>query len=184
MNKYENRPAARALASRGYLGYLWLGIKGTTVYAIYDKIVFAARKYALLSRIIKISASVVSFVNTSATLIVVFGVLAVLTPALMAVGAIFLASRAVSYRRLDKYFGSVNTPVYAFAFCETSRVASFTAAEISERGKVVFITSSLSKIGYSGAALRRDGTLLVHVGYYFRMKKILEKNEVKIYFIM
>ena len=183
LSRNEKLPSERALASRGYLGYLWLGIKGTTVYSIYKKIASAVRKYALLSRIFKVVAAVISFVRASAALILIFGVLAVLTPALIAAGAIFLASSAVGRRRLDRYFGRARGEVYVFAFCGAGRVASGTAKELSERGCAVFITSSLRECGFSCAKRRADGAMNVHVSYFFRMKKILEKNGVKIYYI-
>ena len=132
---------------------------------------------------LKVVAAAISFVRASAALVVIFGVLAVLTPALTVIGAIFLVSSAVSCRRFDRYFGHIGGNVYAFAFCENSRVAHITAKELSERGSAVFITSSLSECGFSCAKRRADGATAVHVSYFFRMKKILEKNGVKIYYI-
>ena len=178
----KSRLYERALEARGYFGYLWLTIKGTTLYSVYGKIASAARKYTFLSRMIKIAVAVISAVKTSAVFLVLFGVLSALIPAMLIHAAVFLVFGAISFRRLDKMTKKIARDVYFFAG-ENGRVTNATAAALKERGQVMFLTTSLIGCGFSGARARRDGTLLVYVGYYFRMKKLLEENGVKIYFI-
>lgn len=182
MNFPENRLVDRALSARGYFGYLWLTVKGTTVYSVYGKIAAAARKYAFLSRVIKIAVAVVSAVKTSAALIFVLGVLSALVPAIVIHAAVFFLVGAISFRRLDEETEKIKGTVFIFAG-DARRVTRATAREISERGEVMFLTPSFIGCGFSGAKKRSDGATNVHVGYYFRMKKILLKNGVKIYFI-
>lgn len=182
MNFPDDRLARRALSARGYFGYLWLTVKGTTVYSVYGKIAAAVRKYTFLSRIVKIAVAVAAAVKTSAALIFVFGVLSALVPAMLIHAAVFFLVGATSFRRLDKETEKIKGTVYIFA-CDARRVTRSTAAALSERGRVAFLSPSLLGCGFRGAKEDPDGTVRVYVGYYFRMKKILENNGVKIYFI-
>ena len=178
----ENRLGERAHAARGYFGYLWQIIKGTTVYSIYGKIASAVRKYTVLSRMIKAAVAAVSAIKTSAALIFVFGVLSALLPAAVIYAAVFFALSAASFRRIDKQVSVISGAVYIFAG-GSGRISVSTAAVLSERGLIAVLTPSFVRCGFRGAKRQADGTLYVHIGYYYRMKKILEKNGIKIYFI-
>jgi len=175
--------AGRILRSGGYLGYLWLTVKSTTVYKVYDKVFFAVRKYMLASSIFKIVIAVLSFLKTSAAFIIIFGILAVLAPAILIFGTLMFVISMFSYTKLDRATANISSNVYAFAPHGRTPLMDDTAAEVAAHGKVVNITTSFSKCAFSGAKRRADGTLDVHVSYFFRMKKILEKNGIKIYFI-
>lgn len=182
MNFPENSLAERALSARGYFGYLWLTIKGTTVYSVYGKIASVARKYAILSKVIRVAAAVASAVKASAALLFVFGVLSALLPAMLIHAVVFIIVGVASFRRADEKIGRITGSVYIFAE-KNGRVSSATANCLAGRGKVICLTRSICKCGFSGAKEMRDGSVSVHIGYYFRMKKILVKNGAKIYFI-
>ena len=188
VERQNNTPRASAAARRilrsgGYFGYLWLTVKSTTVYQVYDKVFFAARKYMLASSLFKIAIAVLSFLKTSAAFIIIVGILAVLAPAILIFGTLMFVISMFSYKKLDGMTAKLDTNVYAFAPEKLSPVMRATKAEVAERGQVINITTSFSKCAFSGAKMRGDGTLDVHVSYFFRMRKILDKKGIKIYFI-
>lgn len=181
--EYPSAPE-RVAASKGYFGYLMITAKSTAAYGIMKRISAALKKYTALSRIIKTVAAVVTFLQTSAAAVVFLGVMAIFLPAAGIVGALLFVISLFSYGRVDKKMKTVEGDAYVFAFTKQTGIIGATAGELLRRGAVFYLTSSFSLCGFSGARARRDGTFYLHVGYFFRMKRLFEKNGVKIYFIV
>ena len=175
--------AQRVLSSRGYFGYLLLTAKSITKNGAFKSIAAALKKYTAFSRAIRTAASVISFLRASAAAVVIFSVSAILFPAAAMIFAVFFAATLVSFGKTDREMKRFCGNVFVFASKETV-VVSDTAKTLGERGAVIYLTPSFSKCSFSGARRRSDGSFYVHVGYFFRMKRLLENGGVKIYFIV
>lgn len=167
--------------SRSYIGYLLLMIKSTTAYGIYDRAFFAVRKYMLASKIFGVFVTVISFLQTSAVLLIIFGALSALLPAVMIMGILFFLVSMLSYGRIDKIMENITGTSYVFS-CARQYALFFTAREML-CGTAFFLTPSFSKCGFAGAKRISDGAFLVHFSYWFRLEKILERSGGRIYFI-
>lgn len=173
-------PAARrVLMAKGYFGYLVLSVKNALSHGALSRARSAIKKYSALSRAVKAVSSVVSFVRASAAAIVILGVAAVLLPAALIYGATLLAARLLSFGRPGKTAETIRSKAYVFAFAERRPIVLRTAYELSSFGQVIFLTPLLQR----RVSNLPGGAICVDVSCFFRLKRILERNGVKIYYI-
>ena len=162
----------------GYVDFIKKAVFSSDGKSPIRRIASVVGKFSGISRTARTVFRIVAFLRTGAAAVLTVGIFAVLLPAaaiFFGTASIFFAvSSFASYRRVKKMTGCV----YIAAYNVRSRVCAFTEKELYRRGAIVFLTPFLP------GGMRTDGgRLCVGIRYFFKMKKILEKNGVSIYFI-
>ena len=174
------RKKMRLQSASGFWAYNLLRIKSTAAYAIYDKAMFALRKYVFASNLILIAKYIIAIVHGSVALVVAAGVLAVTLPVLglMALSAFLVA--LILQRRWNTFFRGYlsGKRVYLFFHIRRGRSEKYyldMAKALGENAVILVVSDSLFTVkdvcvshSHSG-----DNIYYIYSGYYFILKKLL-----------
>gem|GEM_PF-1689829 len=169
---------ARALeGSGGYFDFVRKTIKNSSGGTKMGKMLAALKKYAAVSRALKIITRAISFLRTGASLLLVAGVLAVLLPAAAIFFGASLFVGSITLLLLKKRVKNVRGAVFFLAYTERTRIRIATERELLHLGTPIRIVP-FSRARYGG-----DKIMTVGIFHFFAVKKALEKNGADIYFI-
>ena len=180
------RKKMRLQSASGFWAYNLLRIKSTAAYAIYDKAMFALRKYVFASNLILIAKYIIAIVHGSVALVVAAGVLAVTLPVLglMALSAFLVA--LILQRRWNTFFRGYlsGKRVYLFFHIRRGRSEKYyldMAKALGENAVILVVSDSLFTVkdvcvshSHSG-----DNIYYIYSGYYFILKKLLRSPDIE-----
>lgn len=180
------RKKMRLQSASGFWAYNLLRIKSTAAYAIYDKAMFALRKYVFASNLILIAKYIIAIVHGSVALVVAAGVLAVTLPVLglMALSAFLVA--LILQRRWNTFFRGYlsGKRVYLFFHIRRGRSEKYyldMAKALGENAVILVVSDSLFTVkdvcvshSHSG-----DNIYYIYSGYYFMLKKLLRSPDIE-----
>lgn len=180
------RKKMRLQSASGFWAYNLLRIKSTAAYAIYDKAMFALRKYVFASNLILIAKYIIAIVHGSVALVVAAGVLAVTLPVLglMALSAFLVA--LILQRRWNTFFRGYlsGKRVYLFFHIRRGRSEKYyldMAKALGENAVILVVSDSLFTVkdvcvshSHSG-----DNIYYIYSGYYFILKKLLRSHDIE-----
>ena len=180
------RKKMRLQSASGFWAYNLLRIKSTAAYAIYDKAMFALRKYVFASNLILIAKYIIAIVHGSVALVVAAGVLAVTLPVLglMALSAFLVA--LILQRRWNTFFRGYlsGTRVYLFFHIRRGRSEKYyldMAKALGENAVILVVSDSLFTVkdvcvshSHSG-----DNIYYIYSGYYFILKKLMRSPDIE-----
>ena len=180
------RKKMRLQSASGFWAYNLLRIKSTAAYAIYDKAMFALRKYVFASNLILIAKYIIAIVHGSVALVVAAGVLAVTLPVLglMALSAFLVA--LILQRRWNTFFRGYlsGKRVYLFFHIRRGRSEKYyldMAKALGENAVILVVSDSLFTVkdvcvshSHSG-----DNIYYIYSGYYFILKKLMRSPDIE-----
>lgn len=180
------RKKMRLQSASGFWAYNLLRIKSTAAYAIYDRAMFALRKYVFASNLILIAKYIIAIVHGSVALVVAAGVLAVTLPVLglMALSAFLVA--LILQRRWNTFFRGYlsGKRVYLFFHIRRGRSEKYyldMAKALGENAVILVVSDSLFTVkdvcvshSHSG-----DNIYYIYSGYYFMLKKLLRSPDIE-----
>lgn len=180
------RKKMRLQSASGFWAYNLLRIKSTAAYAIYDRAMFALRKYVFASNLILIAKYIIAIVHGSVALVVAAGVLAVTLPVLglMALSAFLVA--LILQRRWNTFFRGYlsGKRVYLFFHIRRGRSEKYyldMAKALGENAVILVVSDSLFTVkdvcvshSHSG-----DNIYYIYSGYYFILKKLLRSHDIE-----
>lgn len=180
------RKKMRLQSASGFWAYNLLRIKSTAAYAIYDRAMFALRKYVFASNLILIAKYIIAIVHGSVALVVAAGVLAVTLPVLglMALSAFLVA--LILQRRWNTFFRGYlsGKRVYLFFHIRRGRSEKYyldMAKALGENAVILVVSDSLFTVkdvcvshSHSG-----DNIYYIYSGYYFILKKLLRSPDIE-----
>ena len=180
------RKKMRLQSASGFWAYNLLRIKSTAAYAIYDRAMFALRKYVFASNLILIAKYIIAIVHGSVALVVAAGVLAVTLPVLglMALSAFLVA--LILQRRWNTFFRGYlsGKRVYLFFHIRRGRSEKYyldMAKALGENAVILVVSDSLFTVkdvcvshSHSG-----DNIYYIYSGYYFMLKKLLRSLDIE-----
>lgn len=180
------RKKMRLQSASGFWAYNLLRIKSTAAYAIYDKAMFALRKYVFASNLILIAKYIIAIVHGSVALVVAAGVLAVTLPVLglMALSAFLVA--LILQRRWNTFFRGYlsGKRVYLFFHIRRGRSEKYyldMAKALGENAVILVVSDSLFTVkdvcvshSHSG-----DNIYYIYSGYYFMLKKLMRSPDIE-----
>lgn len=180
------RKKMRLQSASGFWAYNLLRIKSTAAYAIYDRAMFALRKYVFASNLILIAKYIIAIVHGSVALVVAAGVLAVTLPVLglMALSAFLVA--LILQRRWNTFFRGYlsGKRVYLFFHIRRGRSEKYyldMAKALGENAVILVVSDSLFTVkdvcvshSHSG-----DNIYYIYSGYYFMLKKLMRSPDIE-----
>ncbi len=180
------RKKMRLQSASGFWAYNLLRIKSTAAYAIYDRAMFALRKYVFASNLILIAKYIIAIVHGSVALVVAAGVLAVTLPVLglMALSAFLVA--LILQRRWNTFFRGYlsGKRVYLFFHIRRGRSEKYyldMAKALGENAVILVVSDSLFTVkdvcvshSHSG-----DNIYYIYSGYYFILKKLMRSPDIE-----
>lgn len=180
------RKKMRLQSASGFWAYNLLRIKSTAAYAIYDRAMFALRKYVFASNLILIAKYIIAIVHGSVALVVAAGVLAVTLPVLglMALSAFLVA--LILQRKWNTFFRGYlsGKRVYLFFHIRRGRSEKYyldMAKALGENAVILVVSDSLFTVkdvcvshSHSG-----DNIYYIYSGYYFILKKLLRSPDIE-----
>lgn len=180
------RKKMRLQSASGFWAYNLLRIKSTAAYAIYDRAMFALRKYVFASNLILIAKYIIAIVHGSVALVVAAGVLAVTLPVLglMALSAFLVA--LILQRRWNTFFRVYlsGKRVYLFFHIRRGRSEKYyldMAKALGENAVILVVSDSLFTVkdvcvshSHSG-----DNIYYIYSGYYFILKKLMRSPDIE-----
>lgn len=180
------RKKMRLQSASGFWAYNLLRIKSTAAYAIYDRAMFALRKYVFASNLIIIAKYIIAIVHGSVALVVAAGVLAVTLPVLglMALSAFLVA--LILQRRWNTFFRGYlsGKRVYLFFHIRRGRSEKYyldMAKALGENAVILVVSDSLFTVkdvcvshSHSG-----DNIYYIYSGYYFILKKLMRSPDIE-----
>lgn len=180
------RKKMRLQSASGFWAYNLLRIKSTAAYAIYDRAMFALRKYVFASNLILIAKYIIAIVHGSVALVVAAGVLAVTLPVLglMALSAFLVA--LILQRRWNTFFRGYlsGKRVYLFFHIRRGRSEKYyldMAKALGENAVILVVSDSLftvKDVCVSHSHLG-DNIYYIYSGYYFMLKKLLRSPDIE-----
>lgn len=180
------RKKMRLQNASGFWAYNLLRLKSTAAYAIYDRAMFALRKYVFASNLILIAKYIIAIVHGSVALVVAAGVLAVTLPVLglMTLSAFLVG--LILQRRWNTFFRGylLGRRVYLFFHMRRGRSEKYyldMANALGENAVILVVSDSLFTVkdvcvshSHSG-----DNIYYIYSGYYFILKKLLRSPDIE-----
>lgn len=168
-------------------GYTLGRIRSNSLFSTSLRLYRYARGYLIISRIIRYAAAIITFIETSATMIVIFGALLIAVPLLLASYAVLRLCGTIAHaRRRDRpeYYIRENDKVM-FILAEKpysskrSKYLRFMAKDFADRGYRVFVVSRyIFRDGMRSVSKKGRRLYVVKLFYYYSMKKRLISEDV------
>lgn len=184
--RLQIRKKMRLQNASGFWAYNLLRLRSTAAYAIYDKAIFAMRKYVFASNIIFTVKYIVSIVQGSVALVVAAGAFAVALPVLGLITLSAFLADLVLQRRWNRFFRSYlrGKSVYIFFHIRRGRSEKYyieTAKNLGSDAVVLVISESLLTVkNVCVSHLHAESNIFyIYSGYYFILKKLLRSNDLK-----
>ena len=165
----------RTLAERhkSYSGYLKSTAGMSAAADIAFGVFYALRRFFLASTVVKVIRLFIMLLQSGATAAAAVIIAAVALPAAvlmsLAGAAVALVSRKSCERRLSGLTGTVYIVFGDAVGCY--------AEELSEKGTLLCVTSSIFRSGFLSASKPRGGKTYIHISFVFSLVRTLKKNE-------
>ena len=168
-------------------GYTLGRIRSNSLFSTSYRIYRYARGYLIISRIIRYAAAIITVIETSATMIVIFGALLIVIPlSLAAYGIMHLCGTLAHARRRDRpeyYIREGDKVMFILAGKPYSSKRSvylrFMAKDFADRGYHVFVVSRyVFRDGMRSVCKKGRRLYVVKLYYFYSMKKRLIAKDV------
>lgn len=167
--------------------YYYNSIRTTGLFNTVLKISKFTRSYFFISRLIKYTAVVVAFIETSASLIVATAILLVLIPVILASTAITYFASLIEFRKTNPIMKEVIEKSEKLVFIDAKKgyfrkknhYVNNMAKQFRDEGNTVIVVSHpIIHDRFISAIKAEDGIWVVKMNYYFTLKrKILDECE-------
>ncbi len=155
----------------GYIPYLYNTVKKLPVTEKVDRLVKLSKPFFIIRRIAKVLVGIITFIETSAFLLLCATVLLIALPAILALALIFYVAGIYSGKKFVKRNSNRFSDKNITVFANAGKYGKGFANELAQNpdNTVILISSSLNKSGISG---KNVGELLyVRPSLFFRLKK-------------
>ena len=160
----------RTLAERhkSYSGYLKSTAGMSAAADIAFGVFYALRRFFLASTVVKVIRLFIMLLQSGATAAAAVIIAAVALPA-----AVLMSLAGVSRKSCERRLSGLTGTVY-IVFGDA--VGCY-AEELSEKGTLLCVTSSIFRSGFLSASKPRGGKTYIHISFVFSLVRMLKKNE-------
>jgi len=158
-----------------YFSYVYACLKNTSLWGDCKRAVKYIRRYLLVSRLIRYTAIIISIIETSAVLILIFSALIIILPIILVSVLSVIVICFIQYKKHEKEIENslLSSKLYIFFHNEVLPdelcFLSGFADELSKQGTVFIVLSAFSSARFL-TLLKKNDIFIIKLHYFYYLK--------------